>query len=137
MSIFFYKKEEPLSPSGIVIIDEKYRRGKINYKIRLNGYCTWCNIEVLKPKRNWCGKECVEKYNLTQPKHLKKIIKKRDKAFCKLCNKKCSKKSEFDLDHIIPISMQGHPFDLNNLRILCIECHKKETKRIIYESCSI
>lgn len=126
----FYKKGDILSPSGFVKIDETFRRGKIDTKNRKNGLCTWCGIVVKLPKRNWCSKDCFNKYDLTQPSTLKKLVKKRDKGVCAICFNKHSKKSEIDMDHTIPICEGGHPFDLSNLRTLCKLCHKKETKKL-------
>lgn len=125
-----YNHGDILSPSGLVKIDETCRRGFIDKKIRKKGVCTWCGIVVKKPKRHWCSKECVEKYNLTQPNELKKLVKKRDKTICALCGLKCRVKGNWDLDHKVPIIEGGHPFDMDNLRTLCEECHKKETKEL-------
>lgn len=127
MSKYFYNKDQVLSPSGWVTIDESFRRGKIQYKLRKFGYCTWCGEKVKKPRKFWCSVECTNQYNLTQPRELRKIVKKRDKRICDICGIKCLTKDTWDLDHIVQISEGGHPFDLENLRILCVPCHKQET----------
>lgn len=130
MANYFYKKDEPLSPSGWVVIDETYRRGKILKRRRKKGFCTWCKKAVIKPKRFWCSQECVKAYCLTQPNELKKLVKKRDKTICFDCGLKCRVKSNWDMDHDVEISEGGHPFDLDNLKTLCINCHKIKTKNM-------
>lgn len=37
--------------------------------------------------------------------------------------------SWWDLDHRVPIADGGHPYDLRNLRTLCVWCHQDETAR--------
>jgi 5-methylcytosine-specific restriction endonuclease McrA len=34
-----------------------------------------------------------------------------------------------EVDHIIPVSEGGHPFDPANLQTLCTDCHKHKTAR--------
>lgn len=39
-------------------------------------------------------------------------------------------RSLWEADHIVAISEGGDPFDLNNLRTLCVPCHKSETAKL-------
>lgn len=58
-------------------------------------------------------------------KYLRQQIETRDGRNCYHC--KLSKKLE--LDHIVPL-YAGGDWDLENLQLLCTECHVKKTKRI-------
>ncbi|MBW2970661.1 HNH endonuclease [Candidatus Woesearchaeota archaeon] len=58
---------------------------------------------------------------------VRKDVLKRDKYRCSICNQRF-RKTQLDVDHIVPINMGGKPFEKNNLRTLCKECHKKKTK---------
>jgi len=39
----------------------------------------------------------------------------------------------WEADHIVPIS-QGGRHSIKNMRTLCLDCHRKETNRVIYGS---
>ena len=41
-----------------------------------------------------------------------------------------SKKSIWHADHILPVSMGGGETGLDNIRTLCVKCHKAETKKL-------
>jgi hypothetical protein len=49
----------------------------------------------------------------------------RDKRTCQRCNKKAGWRNykDFHIHHIIPFYFKDHIFDLNNLILLCRECH--------------
>lgn len=125
-------------------MDHTGRRGAIN---RLGaclgkGTCTWCGNPVPKPRRTWCGQVCVDLYNLTQPDHLRSQALDRSRRVnpytgrneceCALCyaleiDQAYVFGKAFEVDHIVPISEGGDPFGLENLRVLCPTCHKRET----------
>lgn len=125
-----FKPGDSLCPTGLVVIDKTCRRGIIEKEKRKLGFCTWCGIRVYSPKRYWCSTECIDKYWMTQPTDIKRVVKKRDKGICELCSDKNTKKSLWQMDHRVPIIEGGHPFDLANLRTLCVDCHKEETKKL-------
>ena len=58
---------------------------------------------------------------------VRKEVLKRDRYRCSICDTRF-RKSELDVDHIIPFNMGGQPFDNANLRTLCKVCHKGKTK---------
>ena len=62
---------------------------------------------------------------------VRKDVLRRDKFKCSICNKRF-RKALLDVDHIIPIHMDKqktqNPFNKDNLRTLCKECHKAKTK---------
>lgn len=37
--------------------------------------------------------------------------------------------TELEVDHIVPVSEGGHPFDPGNLQTLCEDCHQEKTSR--------
>jgi 5-methylcytosine-specific restriction enzyme A len=59
-------------------------------------------------------------------KFVRKHILMRDRYTCGLCGERKVKK-QLDVDHIIPVTMGINPFDKDNLRALCKECHKAKT----------
>lgn len=151
--------EQPISPSGFVVLSRCKRRGVIR-KSR-QGTCTWCGEGVKPPRRTWCSQACVDRYNLTQPSLLRRKVRDRDKGVCSGCGldtyrlRRVIQKWQrhryggsetrilnllgwktgrttghydfWEMDHVIPIAEGGHPFDLRNLRTLCLNCHKQET----------
>jgi 5-methylcytosine-specific restriction endonuclease McrA len=44
-----------------------------------------------------------------------------------VCNK-CRTTADLTIDHKVPVSAGGDAFDLNNLQVLCHNCHKKKTR---------
>ena len=36
----------------------------------------------------------------------------------------------WEADHLVPISEAGDPFDPQNVRVLCLKCHKEETAKL-------
>jgi len=123
-----------------------------------NPLCRFCSKPVLPPRRTICSKECTHEILLrTNHKYLKNCVYLRDKGICSLCNidtkiiaKEClsdknnlskynisSKRKIYkykwggglwDADHIIPVKNGGGCCGLDNLRTLCINCHKIITK---------
>lgn len=55
------------------------------------------------------------------PHHLRQYVRNRDNHTCQKCGK-----PGHEVDHITPIS-QGGTHNLENLRVLCHQCHKKKT----------
>lgn len=120
--------------------------------------CRFCNEPVKPPRRTMCSPECAHEIQLrTNQKYLKTCVYQRDKGICAICNvdtknisKECfnnkenlekyniSKKRKiykhkwggglWDADHIIPVKNGGGSCGLDNLRTLCINCHKIVTK---------
>ena len=121
--------------------------------------CRWCGTEVSGRRRTWCSEECVEEFRTNHDwAHIRYLVQKRDNGICNICktdtielrkeiNKlrhlfKCRSFNFYnafgisphrydlwDADHIIPRSEGGvnHP---DNIRTLCIWCHKKVTKEL-------
>lgn len=112
-----------LSPSGRVVMARCGRRPEIRRS--KTGECTWCGGEVKKPRRTWCSDACVEEFRRRDPNTLRSRILTRDKGKpCPLCG---ATRFMPEVDHITPIIEGGDPFDPENLRTICDECHKRET----------
>jgi 5-methylcytosine-specific restriction enzyme A len=85
----------------------------------------------------------------TDPGYLREEVFRRDKGVCALCGVDCvaeynharrhpralakwglkprRRKSLWDADHIVPVVEGGGECDLDNLRTLCLRCHRQVT----------
>lgn len=99
-------------------------------KFDINGIklCRNCDNQIGKGRRNYCSEKCMNEFNRNNSWFFVRIdILRRDKYKCSICKKRF-KKSQLDIDHIIPIKMGGKLFEKANLRTLCKECHRSKTK---------
>jgi 5-methylcytosine-specific restriction endonuclease McrA len=91
----------------------------------------------------------------TQPAYLREQVGERDKGICALCGidtiaaarelrfsrgtprksllahwglRARSRKSLWDADHIVPVVEGGGECDLENIRTLCLRCHRTATR---------
>jgi 5-methylcytosine-specific restriction enzyme A len=121
-----------------------------------DGLCRWCKKPVLK-RRTFCSDECVHQWKIrSDPGYARNLVYKRDHGICAICGvdtqalraKIASMKwgwndafwkwswityrrvvcgSIWDMDHIIPVVEGGGECGLENLRTLCIPCHRQVT----------
>jgi len=141
------------------------------------GLCRWCKEDVPKPRRTWCGDECVNEYLVRNNRNdACRLVEERDQGVCTLCGldtleikalrDQCSQVSKWshyytvssnhtdyegyhgwwykrfsqdwgswakplytlwEADHIIPVIEGGGCCGLDNLRTLCVACHRMET----------
>ena len=136
-----------------------HRRPVIRFSDAPRATCRWCGEAIVhlegtlegKPdrRRRW-HPECVDAYNATDPRELRRRVRGRDRGRCAVCrldtyelkrrmkgrgmwSKLCAKgfvkrRSLWELDHIVPlIDSGGH--DLTNLQTLCVPCHREKTAR--------
>jgi len=90
--------------------------------------CRNCEKPVSEGRRFYCSTKCMNEFNQNHDWYwIRKAILKRDNYRCSICKKR-KRKAELDVDHIIPVRCGIDPFDKNNLRLLCKECHKAKTK---------
>lgn len=117
--------------------------------------CRWCNLEVPQRRFTFCSDWCVNEWKLrSDPGYLRKQVFLRDRGICALCGcdaraayfelkrsrgahrlrllarwglKRISRSSLWDADHIVPVVEGGGECDLENLRTLCLICHRNET----------
>jgi 5-methylcytosine-specific restriction protein A len=114
-----------LSPSGCVVLDRRGRTGKVA-RVPAVKECTWCGGAVKPPRRTWCSTQCVDAYDGTLPTILRRRVWRRDHGKCSKCLE-CDVNRKWEMDHRTPLAEGGHPFDLSNLRTLCVKCHAVET----------
>ena len=119
------------------------------------GLCRWCQLEVPPRRFTFCSDWCVHEWRLrTDPGYLRDQVFARDKGVCALCAvdaraayfdlkrsrgthrirllarwelKSINRKSLWDADHIIPVVEGGGECDLQNIRTLCLICHRRQT----------
>ncbi len=117
--------------------------------------CRWCQLEVPAGRRTFCSDFCVHEWKLrSDPGYLRDQVLLRDKGVCAMCGVDCiaefnrirrlrwerreraladwglnprQRKSLWDADHIVPVIEGGGECDLDNLRTLCLRCHRRVT----------
>tara|TARA_R100000773_G_C4216506_1_gene115133 strand:- start:102 stop:443 length:342 start_codon:yes stop_codon:yes gene_type:complete len=99
--------------------------------------CLECRILIIPTKDNpsYCAmhKPLMKKYKYkdtrrrayNDPEYRRnKILIKKAQRNCVLCGTQGNAANKLTVDHIIPISKGGN-HHINNLRVLCANCHKK------------
>lgn len=120
-------------------------RGDDYYAKRKGPHGKWicrcgCGLEVMDPRRRtWYSQECIDRYLFaSDPGWARKEIWKRDKGRCALCGVQCQSihyspdnhlLPKWEMDHRIPLVEGGENAE-TNLRTLCTDCHKGETKQL-------
>jgi 5-methylcytosine-specific restriction enzyme A len=117
--------------------------------------CRWCSLEVPEGRRTFCSEFCVHEWRLrTDPGYLREQVFKRDRGVCAQCGidtvaealhlkrlrgaarlarfaawglRPGGRHSLWDADHILPVAEGGGECDLENLRTLCLKCHRAAT----------
>jgi 5-methylcytosine-specific restriction endonuclease McrA len=117
--------------------------------------CRWCSLEVPLRRFTFCSDWCVHEWRLrTDPGYLREQVFQRDRGVCALCKVDCRtayfdlkrargthrhklmarwgikrmiRKTLWDADHVVPVAEGGGECDLENLRTLCLICHRVET----------
>ena len=122
--------------------------------------CRWCELEILaKRRRTFCSDYCVHQHRLrTDPGYLRDQVFARDHGVCAGCHADTvaiytalkrargaaraaglsiyglktitSRRSLWDADHILPVAEGGGQCDLDNLRTLCLPCHREATAEL-------
>jgi len=119
--------------------------------------CRWCDLEILaRRRRTFCSDYCVDQHRLrTDPAYLRERVFARDRGVCAVCKADtvaiyaalkrsrgnaraaglsfygmktiASRRSLWDADHILPVAEGGGQCDLDNIRTLCVPCHREAT----------
>jgi 5-methylcytosine-specific restriction protein A len=117
--------------------------------------CRWCNLEVPLRRFTFCSEWCVHEWRIrTDPGYLREQVFARDRGICAICRldtraayrdlkrsrgthrqkllahwglSRLSRKTLWDADHILPVAEDGGECDLENLRTLCLTCHRRQT----------
>ena len=122
--------------------------------------CRWCQLEILAPRRRtFCSAFCVHQWRLrSDPGYLREQVFLRDRGVCALCATDTiveyarlkrsrgrtrdeslavwgladirARRSLWDADHIVPVAEGGGQCDLDNLRTLCLPCHREVTAEL-------
>lgn len=116
--------------------------------------CRRCGTPVPKGRYTFCSEECVHQWRLrTDPGYLREMVFQRDKGVCALCGvntevlRKEKRKLDYaarrrferewgrrrtlwDADHIVPVAEGGGECDLDNMRTLCLKCHRAVTREL-------
>jgi len=120
--------------------------------------CRWCNLEVPKGRLTFCSNWCVDEWRLrTDPGYVRQKVIERDHGICSRCGVDClaawrdlkrlrglarakmlaawglrpgSRKSLWDADHVVPVVEGGGECDLENIRTLCLKCHRSATSEL-------
>jgi len=120
--------------------------------------CRWCSLEVPPRRSTFCSEWCVNEWKLrTQPGYLRDHVFSRDRGVCFLCAINCEsemrklkrrralkreaawaawglrpfqRRSLWDADHILPVVEGGGECDLDNIRTLCLHCHRRVTAEL-------
>jgi len=122
--------------------------------------CRWCDLEILaRRRRTFCSDYCVHQWRLrSDPGYLRDQVFARDRGLCHLCQADTvaiykalkrsrgparaaglsiygmksitSRRSLWDADHILPVAEGGGQCDLDNLRTLCVPCHREVTAQL-------
>lgn len=122
------------------------------------GLCRWCALEVPRGRYTFCSAWCVHEWKLrSQPAYLREQVLLRDRGVCAGCgidtlaalrrlmrargaNRQKllqhwqpgsrRRRSLWDADHIIPVAEGGGECDLQNIRTLCLRCHRAATAQL-------
>ena len=88
--------------------------------------CRWCGTEVSGRRVTWCSDACTDAYLARQWPSLTRLVWKRDPG-CLICGTtKETRGVKWEVDHILPVA-DGGTDDPENLRLLCVPCHKGVT----------
>ena len=120
--------------------------------------CRWCGLEVPPRRFTFCSEWCVHEWRLrTDPGYLREQVLARDKGICAICQVDCgaayfdlkrsrgihrqklldrwglrriNRRTLWDADHIVPVVEGGGECDLDNIRTLCLICHRRQTSEL-------
>jgi 5-methylcytosine-specific restriction endonuclease McrA len=107
--------------------------------------CRKCSTETAPPRKTFCSDTCITEWKIrTQPGFAKQQVKKRDDGICQLCRRDCFEGHResraygkargllrlFEMDHIVPVVEGGGSCGLENLRTLCVPCHRRVTAEL-------
>lgn len=126
----------------------------------VKGPCRWCKGAVSGRRRTFCSDACVHEWRLrSSTSYLRECVFERDRGICAICRTDTHKlrcrvmrlsfgsrmkelralldsgvihrrrKSWWEADHILPV-VEGGDSNLDNIRTLCIPCHRGVTREL-------
>lgn len=88
--------------------------------------CRMCGTKLDSKHRTFCGPRCVRDFKMVADwGRVRRVIYERDGGICMKCGTKVSR-TDFHVDHIVPISAGGSEWDLSNLELSCPTCNLKK-----------
>jgi 5-methylcytosine-specific restriction protein A len=121
-----------------------------------NALCRWCGTAVGGRRRTFCSDACVHEWRLrSSVSYLRECVFERDRGVCAVCRIDTvalrrrilrlpfgrrviemralritkGRKSWWEADHIVPV-VEGGDSNLDNVRTLCVMCHKEATAQL-------
>jgi N6-adenosine-specific RNA methylase IME4/5-methylcytosine-specific restriction endonuclease McrA len=95
--------------------------------------CRQCGNECDSNRKTYCSKQCVALWKLERwPSVQRRAVGKRDRGKCEICPTVVDVSAyphQWEMDHRIPLA-EGGTNALDNLRTLCIPCHRRVTKEL-------
>jgi 5-methylcytosine-specific restriction enzyme A len=122
--------------------------------------CRWCKGAVAGRRRTFCSDACVHEWRLrSSTSYLRDCVLERDRGVCGICGLDTvrlrrrvmrlpfakrmleirrlqqeglasrGRKTWWEADHILPV-VEGGDSNLENIRTLCIPCHRKVTAEL-------
>jgi 5-methylcytosine-specific restriction enzyme A len=91
--------------------------------------CWQCRTVEVPPRRQvYCSNECADEYGIRNyPSFARAKVFERDHGLCALCGVTTS---SWEADHILPVIEGGGHCGLDNLRTLCVPCHRQVTREL-------
>lgn len=101
--------------------------------------CRWpsCGKRLAGRRRSWCSDECLKEY-LVRSGSPRPYVFERDRGVCAICGADTMDgertgpdrwRHRWEADHIVPV-IEGGEGGLNNLRTLCLACHREATREL-------
>lgn len=95
------------------------------------GLCRVCGEPASANRTRYCSERCKRIASAVQRMFswpaVRERVLERDGWTCQNCGADVSEDADPEVDHIRPISEDGHPFDERNLTTLCVACHREKT----------
>ena len=122
--------------------------------------CRWCKGAVSGRRRTFCSDACVHEWRLrSSTSYLRECVFERDAGICAICGVDTHRlrrkimrlpfaqrmrelrslqergvihkrrKSWWEADHMLPV-VEGGDSSLDNMRTLCIPCHREATRAL-------
>ena len=121
--------------------------------------CRWCGSECPNIRKLWCSKACVDEYLVrASASHARRLVYARDHGKCAICALDTGKlrgalkrlpvakrrvvlrvigltpggyvPTLWNADHIVAVVEGGGTCGLDNLRTLCLWCHRGVTRKL-------
>lgn len=78
-------------------------------------------------RRTFCSDPCVHEWRLrSSVSYLRECVFRRDRGICAICGRRPKK---WEADHMLPV-VEGGDSNLDNIRTLCVPCHRKVTREL-------